>query len=141
VADRIGCALAPRLVVLASLVPARNGRTTGAAPSRKFLSNYALPLKGSRFEGCVRAASSRRVSISRRRTRERHHADVDLQRAASGAEVIAQRLAGGALPGRAGFRDQVHRPFGDPLDRVRPRRELVALIGRVGVDHLDDRAV
>jgi integrase len=32
--------------LLASLVPTRNGRPTGAAPSRKFLSNYALPLRG-----------------------------------------------------------------------------------------------
>lgn len=32
--------------VLAALVPERNGKPTGAVPSRKFLSNYALPLKG-----------------------------------------------------------------------------------------------
>jgi integrase len=34
------------VVLLAELVPTRNGRPTGSAPSRKFLSNYALPLKG-----------------------------------------------------------------------------------------------
>jgi integrase len=32
--------------VLSELVPVRNGQPTGAAPTRKFLSNYALPLKG-----------------------------------------------------------------------------------------------
>jgi integrase len=32
--------------LLAELVPTRNGQPTGSAPSRKFLSNYALPLKG-----------------------------------------------------------------------------------------------
>jgi integrase len=32
--------------LLAGLLPMRNGQPTGAAPSRKFLSNYALPLKG-----------------------------------------------------------------------------------------------
>lgn len=31
---------------MAGLVPTRNGKPTGAAPSRKFLSNYSLPLKG-----------------------------------------------------------------------------------------------
>jgi len=31
---------------LGELVPMRNGAPTGAAPSRKFLSNYALPIKG-----------------------------------------------------------------------------------------------
>lgn len=31
---------------MAELVPMRNGKPTGAKPTRKFLSNYALPLKG-----------------------------------------------------------------------------------------------
>lgn len=31
---------------MAQLVPTRNGQPTGAKPTRKFLSNYALPLKG-----------------------------------------------------------------------------------------------
>lgn len=34
------------VALLGSLVPIRNGAPTGAAPTRKFLSNYALPLKG-----------------------------------------------------------------------------------------------